>query len=83
LLSFPGSRAAVQLPLSDIFRRGIDFAGIIIAHNHPSGDHRPSETDIELTRRLCLVTESLNVTLLDHLIFAGGRMFSFRQASLI
>ena len=83
LLSFPGSRDAVQISLSDLFRSGLDFAGIILAHNHPSGDLQPSEADIEFTRRLLLVTESLEVTLLDHLIFAGGSMFSFRKASLI
>ena len=54
-----------------------------MAHNHPSGDSQPSESDIQLTRRLCLVAEALDVQFLDHLIFAGGSMTSFRQMGLL
>ena len=42
--------------------------GIILAHNHPSGNTRPSNADIELTRNLKKGGELLNVSVLDHLI---------------
>lgn len=83
LLSFPGSRESVQISLVNIVRRALGCAGLVMAHNHPSGDPNPSQADLRLARRLLVITESIEVTLLDNLIFAGGRMFSFRQAGLI
>lgn len=56
--------------------------GIIIAHNHPSGETEPSEEDVRLTRRIkegCLL---LNLTLLDHIILGNG-FTSLREKGLI
>lgn len=83
LLSFPGSRDSVQISLVDVVRRALDCAGLIMAHNHPSGDPNPSQADLRLARRLCLIAEAIEVTFLDNLVFAGGRMFSFREAGLM
>ena len=47
-------------------------AGIVLAHNHPSGDARPSESDLRATRRLATAAEALDCTVLDHLVFAGA-----------
>lgn len=49
-------------------------AALIIAHNHPSGDHKPSQSDLELTQRVTQTLELIDVKLLDHLIVAGGRV---------
>ncbi|MCX8173068.1 MAG: DNA repair protein RadC [Thermoplasmata archaeon] len=57
-------------------------SGIIIAHNHPSGDTEPSEEDVKLTRRIkegCLL---LNLTLLDHIILGNG-FTSLRDKGLV
>ena len=54
-------------------------AGIILAHNHPSGDARPSEADCRATRRLASAAEALDCTIIDHLIFAGGSCASLRR----
>lgn len=83
LLAFPGTEHAVRISFLEIFRRAIEFSSIILAHNHPSGDPRPSGADMAVTRRLCLVAQAIDVTVLDHLIFAGGRMFSFRRQGLL
>ena len=53
-------------------------AGIVLAHNHPSGDPRPSESDLRSTRRLAMAAEALDCTLLDHLVFAGAKCTSLR-----
>lgn len=58
-------------------------AGIILAHNHPSGDPTPSESDCRATRRLANAAEALDCTIIDHLVFAGGRCTSFRQMGLL
>ena len=54
-------------------------AGIVLAHNHPSGDPNPSADDCRATRRLATVAEALDCTVLDHLVFAGGKVTSLRQ----
>jgi DNA repair protein RadC len=83
LLAFPGQRESVAVSIPHIFRRTTGCGGIILAHNHPSGDVQPSQEDRALTRRVGLVAEALEVSLLDHLIFGSGQMFSFRQAGLL
>jgi DNA repair protein RadC len=50
--------------------------GIIVAHNHPSGDPRPSTTDLRATRELADVSRALGICLCDHLVVAGGEVRS-------
>ena len=54
-------------------------AGIVLAHNHPSGDSTPSAADCRATRRLASAAEALDCTILDHLIFAGSDCSSLRR----
>jgi DNA repair protein RadC len=55
-----------------------DFAtGIIVAHNHPSGDPTPSKQDIATTQQLVAAGQILGVTLIDHVIVAGEEHYSF------
>jgi DNA repair protein RadC len=50
-----------------------DFAtGIIVAHNHPSGDPNPSKQDITTTQQLVAAGQILGVKLYDHVIVAGS-----------
>jgi DNA repair protein RadC len=61
-------------------------AGIIISHNHPSGDPTPSREDREFTRRLNQACEAVGIKLLDHIIIGQGGDapgFSFRDAGLM
>lgn len=61
-----------------IFERALALGagGVLLSHNHPSGDCRPSEEDVVSTRRLRDIGEALEVRLLDHLIFTRERCFS-------
>ena len=54
-------------------------AGIVLAHNHPSGDARPSNADKLCTRRLAAAAEALDCVVLDHLVFAGNDCTSLRR----
>ena len=83
LVCFPGTADSCEVSVRDIANRALGCAGFILAHNHPSGIAQPSDADVRLTKRLVLLAEALGVELLDHLIFASGNMFSFRQAGLI
>lgn len=51
---------------------------ILLAHNHPSGDARPSVSDLRTTRRLATAAEALDCRLVDHLVFAGAECASLR-----
>lgn len=52
-------------------------AGIIVAHNHPSGDPNPSKQDLATTQQLIAAGQILGVRLYDHVIVAGERHYSF------
>ena len=58
----------------EVFRFAIMKAvsGIILVHNHPSGDMRPSDDDLSLTTRLCDAGKILGIELHDHIIIADG-----------
>ena len=58
-------------------------ASIVVAHNHPSGDHEPSEEDMAVTRTLADAGTLLGIKLEDHVIVAEGGYTSLREAGLI
>ncbi len=59
-----------------------DAAGVILYHNHPSGDPSPSPEDLEFTRRLRKAAEHLGVRFLDHVIVGREGSISLREAGL-
>jgi len=62
-----------------IFRRALELKAIYIAvcHNHPSGNVKPSPSDLRLTRSLSEVGKMMDITLLDHVIIGGSEYYSF------
>ncbi|MGF7229038.1 MAG: JAB domain-containing protein [Candidatus Saccharibacteria bacterium] len=61
-----------------------DFAaGIIVAHNHPSGDPTPSKQDIATTQQLVAAGQILGVKLIDHIIVAEREHYSFLASGMI
>ena len=57
--------------------------GIILGHNHPSGQLRPSRADRTLTDKLIKAGEYLDLTILDHIILADGTYYSFADEGLM
>jgi DNA repair protein RadC len=55
-------------------------AGVILVHNHPSGDPSPSDEDIRLTKRITQAGHIMGIELLDHLIVAENGCYSFKTA---
>ena len=51
--------------------------GIILAHNHPSGNNKPSQQDIQITRKLKEAAQWMDILLLDHLIMCAQTYYSF------
>jgi len=69
----------------EVFRAAIAeaAAGIIVVHNHPSGDPTPSAEDKAVTRQLTAAGRLLDLPLYDHVIIAGDRYVSFANAGLL
>jgi DNA repair protein RadC len=62
-----------------IFKEAIQVAcsNIIAVHNHPSGTNEPSQADKELTKKLKIGANHLDIQLIDHIIIAGNSYYSF------
>jgi DNA repair protein RadC len=58
-------------------------AGMILIHQHPSGDPEPSREDIELTKRLKEGADLLGIRLLDHVVVGEGQYVSFADKGLL
>ncbi len=69
----------------EVFRPAIveAAAGIIVVHNHPSGDPTPSGEDKAVTQQLVAAGRLLDLPLYDHVIIAGDRFLSFANAGLL
>lgn len=76
-----GDTGGVEFPLRKIIVDAVrhNSAAVLLAHNHPSGDARPSETDMRATRHLATAAEALGCKVADHLVFGGGECTSLRS----
>jgi DNA repair protein RadC len=57
--------------------------GLVIVHNHPSGNPEPSGSDFRLTRNMVLAGWAMQITILDHIIIGDNRFYSFAGQGLI
>lgn len=58
-------------------------AAVVLFHNHPSGDPKPSEEDVKLTLRLAAAGVLMGITVIDHLILADARYYSFQEEGVL
>jgi len=75
---FSGGQDSAQVDPKIIFRNALLFGAvsIILIHNHPSGDVEPSEDDLEMTHKLKLAGEFLDIKVLDHIIISQSDFYS-------
>ena len=75
-----GSLSASIVHPREVFQPAVcaSAAGLIVAHNHPSGDPEPSPEDLAVTRRLREAGELLGIELVDHLVVAGRGSVSLK-----
>lgn len=76
------SKGGINGTLADpriIFKNAIELnaSAIILSHNHPSGTLKPSETDLDLTRKISSGASLLDIKVLDHIIVADNSYYSF------
>ena len=69
-----GAADEVVLPLRRIVRLALNLeaAGLVLAHNHPSGNAEPSRADLTATRDLVDLCRRLEIAVLDHIVVARG-----------
>ena len=69
----------------EIARRALELSAssLILVHNHPSGDTKPSQADIHMTREIIDALTALEITVHDHLIAGKGGVTSFKSSGLI
>ena len=79
-----GTVDACVLHPREVFRLAIEAeaSGIVLAHNHPSGNPQPSCEDLNLTERFRRVARALGIKLMDHVIVAGEQIVSIRALGL-
>lgn len=80
-----GSLTASIVHPREVFKGALlnNAARVMVAHNHPSLDLRPSGEDRQVTKRLLLAGFLLGIELEDHLIVAEDRYFSFKEAGFL
>ena len=81
-----GGITATVVDARIIFKKAVEYAGVtqlIVAHNHPSGNLIPSETDKRLTEKIKEGGKLLDIRLLDHLIIASNSFYSFSDNGLL
>jgi DNA repair protein RadC len=78
-----GTATASLVHPREVFQAAVSLGacGLIVAHNHPSGDPTPSTEDREVTRRLATAGKVLGIALLDSLVIAGRLHVSIREES--
>ncbi|MBQ2094585.1 MAG: hypothetical protein II474_01660, partial [Firmicutes bacterium] len=57
--------------------------GVILAHNHPSGDPEPSGQDVAITKQLVKAGKILGISVVDHIVIGDGRYVSFADRKLL
>lgn len=75
------SSAMPREVFSAAVRRGA--FSVILVHNHPSGDPKPSEADITVTKQLASAGEILGIPVIDHIIIGDGAYFSLAKENLL
>lgn len=76
-----GTVVDVRMAFKPAFEHGA--TGVILCHNHPSGTLTPSDADRQITRKLKLAGENLDIKVLDHLIITEKNYFSFADEGIL
>ena len=76
-------QTVVDVPM--LLRMGLERSAhaIAVAHNHPSGENYPSKEDIGITQKVKTGCDAVGIRLLDHIIIAGGKYYSFADEGKI
>jgi DNA repair protein RadC len=82
---FRGTLTCTAVHPREVVKRAIELhaAGVVLAHNHPSGVAEPSHADRALTEQLSRALALIDVRVLDHLVVARDQVLSFAERGLL
>jgi DNA repair protein RadC len=82
---YVGTVNSASVSTRDVLRHALDdhASGVIVFHNHPSGDPAPSAEDLLFTRKLVEAGKVLGVDILDHLVLGMNRYISLKQRGVM
>ena len=80
-----GGLAGCIMDIRSIYQVGLlcNASSIIVAHNHPSGNTQPSDSDIQITQKLKVAGETMDIALLDHVIITNESYYSFADEGML
>lgn len=78
---YTGTATGTSVRIGELFRYAVSAGGvgIVLVHNHPSGDPEPSDEDVRLTSEVIAAAQLLDIQVLDHLVVAGDKFTSIRS----
>jgi DNA repair protein RadC len=81
---YRGSLNTTSMRVAEVFKDAIraNSAGLIVAHNHPSGDPAPSAEDVRVTKTLVEAGKLLDIDVLDHIVISHNRYVSLKERGL-
>jgi DNA repair protein RadC len=79
---YVGNVAGTSVRIGELFTEAVrrNASGIVLAHNHPSGDPSPSADDLRTTKDAAAAGRLLGIEVVDHLVFGAGRWVSLQRA---
>ena len=82
---FKGTLTSSPVFPREIIRQALAYnaAAVILAHNHPSGNPKPSRDDLAVTKKIQRACETVDIVVHDHLILAGKNYFSLKEQGLL
>lgn len=80
-----GSANLSVLNVRDVYAAAMEknAVNLIVLHNHPSGDPSPSESDLQVTKRLSVSGEMMGIPILDHIIIGNGVYYSMKEQGVL
>ena len=80
---YVGNVAGTSVRIAELFTEAVrrNASGILLAHNHPSGDPSPSADDIRTTKDAAAAGRLLGIEVVDHVVFGAGRWVSLRRSA--
>ena len=82
---YQGNVSSSMVRAAEVFRPAIveNVPGVIVVHNHPSGEVDPSPNDVTITRKLRQAAELLDIELIDHVVIGADRFSSLKERGLM
>jgi DNA repair protein RadC len=80
-----GGMAGTVVDVRLVYKRALELraTGLVMSHNHPSGNDKPSDADNRLTRQFVEAGKLLDITIVDHVIIAGNGYYSYAEEGML